>query len=119
MLGISAAAVVTAEATGMLRDFPENPLGDDSKRTSAITNAKGTLVIVPFSLTAWILGMTAVQNLSLQIYAFASLSNLVLTLALLLFHTAGNDSARAFLERVLSITISFHFCNKFVLAESF
>uniref|UniRef100_A0A914XF51 Uncharacterized protein n=1 Tax=Plectus sambesii TaxID=2011161 RepID=A0A914XF51_9BILA len=99
VLLLVATAVVTAEATSMLRNFPPNPLANEVKRTSAITNATGTMFIAPLSLFSWLLGIASVHNVSLTAYICATVLNCLLAFAIVFFHSMGNERARALLER--------------------
>jgi hypothetical protein len=57
---MTAVTVIISEATTM-NDYPHNACADEQLRTSAATNAVGTLIIALVSSATWIIGLFETQ----------------------------------------------------------
>ena len=93
-------ATVVSESTSVTVYF-DHPNSVREHRNNAFANSSGALLIVPFSFAAWFVGMNAVNSTNLTLYSTASILNLILVSLIVLFHTLGNEKARALLGKIL------------------
>lgn len=76
------------------------PSADDVARTNAILASKAVLCIAPLSYLVWMTNSMAVHNTSLGLYTFSSVTNVFLSIIMLIFHTLGNARARELITKV-------------------
>jgi hypothetical protein len=114
---MSAVGIIISEATGMnLNLYKVNQYANEDLRAAAITSATSNVGIILVAvgeqtfkiqifnckcyLGAWLTGSLAVHLINLLFYTVATVLNILLAVLILLFHTVGNEKARAMVMKV-------------------